>query len=77
MVLVLIVPAQAVTRTFSPVSLKPGALNEVYAWSTDEFPVFQVELTRGTQVLAASSSFFTVFIRMRAEWKVKRSGRIA
>lgn len=55
-VFLLVVPAQAVARTFAPVSLKPGALNEVYAWDDQEFPVFQVELTRGSTVLALSSS---------------------
>ncbi len=49
-------PLSAVIRTFVPVSLKPGALNEVYGWDS-ALPSFQVELSRSGKVLASAKSF--------------------
>lgn len=51
--------AGAAPRFFAPVYLKPGALNEVYAWDEAPIPAFTVEVRRVGQekVLATARGF--------------------
>jgi murein DD-endopeptidase MepM/ murein hydrolase activator NlpD len=51
-------PVFASPTLFCPVTLKPGALNEVYGWDAAAAPVFSVELKRADGTLLARARSF-------------------